>query len=212
MNTTPRPTGLTLEQLDQFYIEAAQTFIDEGWVPDDQDINEIISDLKRVNLFDSGYEIAKSLERSSLVCYEIDSECISYLDYLDCDKDELKTENIKQWVRETNPIPMYKVGDCVTVIHAINIEIQPSQVLWIHSIREDTAEYVASKKEKSNGGFIITYEKMEVNTCLVNPVKKCGNCDSYCECVLTGKKLEDNACDTFDGSYYLFEKNQEESN
>ena len=211
MNTTPRPTGLTSEQLDQFYREAAQTFIDEGWVPDDQDINDIIADLKRVCLFDSGYEIAKSLERSSFVCYEIDSECISYLDYLDCEKDEFKTENIKQWVRDTNPIPMYKVGDCVTVIHAINIELQPSQILWIHSIREDTAEYVVSKEEKSNGGFIITYEKTEANTCLFKPAKKCCNCDSFCECGLTGKKLEDNACDMFDDSYCQFKKNQEEA-
>lgn len=205
-----RPTGITPEQKQKFFKEVAQTLINEGWA-NTKDVEKVVDDLSNIDFFDSGYEIAKDLESRSFGRYNINTQCIEYLDFLDSDKDNIKRQNIKEWVKETNPVFSYKVGDCLTVISSINRELQPSQKVWIHSIHEDTAEYVVSKVEKSNGGFLIPYEKMEANTCLFRSDNKCGDCDSFCECGLTGKKMDDKACEMFDDSYYQFKKKKEEA-
>lgn len=166
-NTINRPNKISEEQQNEFYREAAQTFIDEGWVNSDTQMNDIMNDLMWLDLWDSGYEMAKCLERNSFIIYNINSSCVEFLESLDSERDDIIRQNVKEWVKETNPVPVYRVGDCLTLIGAINIELQPSQIVWIHSVREDTAEYVVSKEEKSNGGFIIPYEKVQANARLI---------------------------------------------
>ena len=39
----------------------------------------------------------------------------------------------------------------------------------------------------------------------------CGNCDSFCECGLIGKKQNDPACEMFYDGYYQFKKRKEKA-
>lgn len=59
----------------------------------------------------NGYEYAKALE--DLGAYDIDSYIVENLDYINTMLYELNKVNVKNWVKENNIKPIYKVGDLV---------------------------------------------------------------------------------------------------
>lgn len=150
-----RPNFVTEKQKEAFYRLNAQYIIDNGWSEDN--VDDIASDLKTVSLGDSGYEIAKSLERG-YCCYEIETEFIEFLDSLWSYYDELKTGNVISWVNATNPQHKFNVGD--------RLMYKENEVL-VYELLENRAMYIINKDIKTKGGTLIPYEIIDEQANLI---------------------------------------------
>lgn len=144
-----RPNFVTDQQKEAFYALNAQKIIDNGWSEDE--IEDIICDLKEISLSESGYEIAKSLEIKNCY-YEIDTEFIEFLDGLSYEYDQLKTQNVKEWVKGKSPQPKFKVGDKL---------IYKDKEVLVYGIHEETARYIINDDIKIKGGKLIPYEEID---------------------------------------------------
>lgn len=63
-------------------------------------------DVADIYINDSGYEIAKKLERG-LASYKIDTAFIEYLDQFSYHKGEILRANVEAWVKAHNPQPKF---------------------------------------------------------------------------------------------------------
>ena len=80
--TKERPIELSHSQKESVYKKLAKEIIDNDW--SDDNIEDIILDLKSLSFSNSGYEKAKELESFNAKCsYSIDTEFILKCVYLD---------------------------------------------------------------------------------------------------------------------------------
>ncbi len=165
--TRTRPTKITEAQREQMYKDIAQDIINKGFIESaDEDIDEIISDLKAVDLKDTGFEIAKDLERQSCL-YDFSPDFIEFLNDLLWREKEILTENVKQWVRVVNPQPKYKQGDKIEIVNAFSRSFNVGDIRYVMSVREIDATYSVSTEYPATKGTIIEYERLEENTKLI---------------------------------------------
>jgi hypothetical protein len=161
-----RPTKLTKQQEDDFYLNQAKDLIDKEY--SFSDIEDVIEDLKYLYPFnDNGFEMAKSLESSSrLADYEIDVEFCEWLDCLHYAYSKIENQNIKDWVAAHNPQPKFETGTKLLIVENLNHKLKKDMIVYVNGGRPEEAVYWINVDPKQYGGTIIAYEKVE-QCCIV---------------------------------------------
>jgi len=157
-----RPTKLTEKQETEIWQKLAKEVIESGW--SDDDIDDIIEDLQNLSMSDSGYEKAKDLERfSSKASYDIDTSFVEWLDMLDSDFNDARSENVKLWVIAHDIKPKYEKGTQLIVKEYISRspELATGKVLFINGLHENEAQYLVSNYKDSKRNLVIDYERIE---------------------------------------------------
>jgi len=142
-----RPTIRDLEDNDLLKI-AKEVF--EAWEGDfktsdisEDDIFNAIKDIRNSN----GFEYAKHLE-SSYSAWKIDSTIVEALDGIQWSLYDAQKAKEKEWVRENNITPLYKVGDIVSYKRGKNS---------IYEIDYEYAKYRINT-DKENTKAIVNFE------------------------------------------------------
>jgi hypothetical protein len=156
-----RPTKMSAEQQRDLYLEIAQEIIDEGW--SESNIEDIAQDVSEISFNDSGYEIAKDLERHKKAYYDIDTSFIEFLDDLSWKKRERIQENVKTWVLAHNPKPKFEKGQKLIVDTSLDYEKKKGVVVFVTGVSEKTACYLIDENQERAGGTVIAYERVESN-------------------------------------------------
>lgn len=156
-----RPTKITDQQEEKMFIDLAKDCIKQQFSSDDEET--IAEDLKELSFCDSGYEKAKDLESNGNASYEIDSEFIDWLDWIDHKRSEILSENIKLWVKAHNPQRKFEKGTKLKVIKTLNHEKKEGIIVYITGIREEEANYLIHTDSEYKGGTVISFEKVESN-------------------------------------------------
>lgn len=158
--TMERPTKLTEAQEEQFFKDMARKIIEDGHSRDD--IEEIIEDLKKLSLSDSGFEMAKELE-DRYCAYDIDSSFIEFLEGFGYGKGSRIKENVIAWVKAHDIKPKLKKGDKLKVNTCISFTYKPGNEIFITGIQPETANYTVWEDMDRNGGYLFAYEQIENN-------------------------------------------------
>lgn len=159
-----RPTSITKQQEEEMYMSLAKQIVNQGYSTDPAEL--ISEDLKDLSLNDSGYEMAKSLERRGKAFYEIDSDFIAFLEGLGFEKQKILTENVRTWVKAHNPQPLLKQYDRLRIFFDLsnsNKELHAGNVVYVTGIYEKDACYTLSLNPTRKGGYLVPYEKAEAN-------------------------------------------------
>jgi hypothetical protein len=158
--TKHRPTKATEAQLQAFYHEIAEEIISEGWAEDDMEA--VMHDVVNISSYDSGYEIAKSLEGFySKGHYDIDTEFIEFLDNFSWRKQDLLEANVRTWVIAHNPQPKFQQGQALMPSNSTNRSLPNGKVVYVTGFREDRACYLIHEDKEMKGGIVIAYEEVE---------------------------------------------------
>jgi len=158
--TKARPLKLTIKLENDFWLRMAKEVIIETWCSEQENIEDIVSDLSELSMSDSGYEMAKDLENGKCD-WEIDSELIAFLENLSWGKIDEYKKLVKEWVTIHNPQPIFSIGTKLMVEAGLNSKIKTGQTIWITGINKDTAEYLYWDDPNHNGGYVKTYEQIE---------------------------------------------------
>lgn len=154
-----RPTKITEKQREQMYVNIAQEIVDNGW---GDDVEEIVSDLKKISFYDNGYEIAKKLENE---CgWSIEVEMIDFLDSLGWSERQIKEKNIEGWVKCTKPILKYPIGTKLNIVSAFTRSYKVSDIVYVNAIYGKSAQYGISLTNDSKTNTMIDFEVLELNT------------------------------------------------
>lgn len=165
--TKERPTKATEQQLRKFYEETAEEIIDNDW--SNSDIEDIIIDLSNLDMSDNGYIVAKRLDDySNKASYNINPCFVDFLDNLSWEKSNLVRQNIKDWVKAHNPKPKLKKGDELIVKTPLFFGNKIDSIIYITGIKEEEACYLMHEDKNNNGGYVISFEKVEENCKLSN--------------------------------------------
>lgn len=164
--TSERPNFITDEQKEQMYRDIAQEIINEGYIEFNEDIEDIVSDLKSVNFNQSGYEIAKDLEFMGC-SYVFDSDFIGFLSDLEFKEDEFKNENVKAWVKAYNPQPKLKEGAKIEITNKFAWSFNIGDVRYINGYDKKMARYKVSVEYPCDRSTLIAYEVIEQNSQII---------------------------------------------
>lgn len=155
-----RPNTITEEQLDNFYKENAKFIIKNEWSDDDEEF--IIKALKRIAPFnDNGYELAKDLERDNIAYFDIDVDFISWLDDLNYNYNNIKRQNVKDWVKAHNPKPKFEIGTELNFKSKLYYKHDISKSLYVTGYDSSEAKYILHKDPNHQGGTLVEYEEVE---------------------------------------------------
>lgn len=166
-----RPTEITEQQEKDYLQKVAEEIVANGW--SDNDIEDIVYDLQDISNEYSGYEIAKKLEGyRSKSSYKINTEFIEFLDFFETEKDDILKENVKEWVKAFNPKPIFKEGDCIIINNKLNFHLKEGSIMFVTGINEEEANYYIHEEKDRNGGYVLTYEKVESNCKIYNNENK----------------------------------------
>lgn len=155
-----RPTKATDAQLQAFYKEYAEEIIENGWAVDD--LEDVVHDVSNISSYDSGYEIAKSLEGyGSRGSYDIDTSFIEFLDDFSWRKQELLDNNVKLWAQAHNIQPKFSKGQKLIVEQGLNREYVKGCIVYVNGFSIDRACYWIDQDKERNGGTVLAYEKVE---------------------------------------------------
>lgn len=145
--TQNRPTIRDLE--DDVLLKIANDLFEEynrNFEDSDIDVDSIFHSIKDIG-DKNGYTYAKHLEEN-YDAYDIDSIIVEALDSISCDLYRAQQKKEKEWVRENNITPLYKVGDIVSYKRGKNS---------IHEIDYEYAKYRINT-DKENTKAIVNFE------------------------------------------------------
>ena len=157
-----RPIGITDEQKKEILTEVAENIIE--WDISNDNIETIIEDLEgMLDSNDTGFEMAKKIDESFNYSgsYEMNSTFVELLESIDSLKRDKQCINIQKWVKENNIKPKHKKGDKFTLKASAFFRYSVGDVVYINSLKEDTANYVIDKDPNRKGGRIVKYEEFE---------------------------------------------------
>lgn len=162
---TKRPDFITKKQEDKLYSNLANEIFLNDWCDSNEDIEEVINDLKNLNFDENGYYNAKQLESNGEAWYNIDSEFVNFLDNIQYLIDDLKTKNVEEWVKIHDIKPKLNLNDKLKVINKIpkTINIFPGDTIYINNIVYSQAIYLISKEKNNNRNFLVNFEDLENN-------------------------------------------------
>lgn len=163
-----RPSTLTDSQLKSFYKKMAKEILKNKYSESDE--KDIVDDLTNLYPFrDSGFEMAKELERwKANADYEIDSEFIGWLESLESEYDDEVQANVKDWVKAHDVKPKFDLGISLTVEIPLYRGNKIGEIVFVTGIKKETAEYYIHQDKDRNGGYVLSYEKVESN-CSLTP-------------------------------------------
>jgi len=153
-----RPTKITEQQEQDYYKKVAEEIIKWQWT--DDDLEDVLYDVTRISANDSGYEIAKDLERGR-ASYDIDTPFIEYLDDFGYHKSQILQKNVEDWVKAHNPQPKFQKGQKLIVETTLNYEKKKGAIVFVTGFSEKSGCYLIDENEKRQGGTVIAYEKVE---------------------------------------------------
>lgn len=161
-----RPKTITEDQKAAFFLKAAKEIVKQGYSSNDPE--DIASDLSKLSMTDTGYEMAKELEDSGMdASYNIGSQFIEYLEIFSMDYFDVITGNVKDWVRAHNILPKYKFGDKLEIPKNVILGIKGG-IVYVTGIKKETAEYLIYEDPNHKGGFVLAFEKIELNCKKIN--------------------------------------------
>ena len=165
-----RPTTLSSEQKEKFFIEMAQEIIKEGYST--SDVEDIAHDLSESSFsYKTGFEIAKDLDHGySSASYDFNSGFIAFLEDLSYEYGKRVDENVKDWVKAFNIKPALKLGDKLMVNEPISHCFKKDETIFVNNVKEDEARYTVSTDPKQNCGFVIAFEKIEAKCTLIKNI------------------------------------------
>jgi hypothetical protein len=123
-------------------------------------LEDVIYDVSRISTNDSGYEIAKDLERGRAY-YDIDTQFIEYLDDFGYGKRKILEKNVSDWVNAHNPKPKFEIGSKLIVNKSMYFRNVIGEIVFVNGYSKGQACYLVDKDPKRNGGTVISYEKVE---------------------------------------------------
>ena len=168
--TTVRPKGLTDDQQLILYTKFASEIRKNKWSK--STIEEIVSDLKDINLNDDGYEVAKKFESRLLSGrYDIDTQFVEYLDCLSHEEDSIHRKNVKDWVKAHNIKPKYATGTMLIIDTTLNYHQKKGNTVYINGLNKEEAYYLIHEDPDRKGGIVVPYEIVE-ERCSVMATKK----------------------------------------
>lgn len=155
-----RPTKPTNQQIEEFWAKMAEEILDNNFSTSDKE--DIISDLKNLSLYDTGFEMAKELdEPNANANYEIDSSFIEWLESLSWEYRSLNDKNVKHWVSVFNPEHKYLKGQALLVNENLDREYTKGKIVYVTGFSLEKACYLISEDKNRNGGTVLAYEKVE---------------------------------------------------
>lgn len=162
-----RPKKLTEKQQKELYEQLAQQIIDEDW--SSGDIEDIVKDLKNLSRRDSGYELAKELERSWNVSYTIKTDFIEWLDDFDRKHYEVISEYQKRWVKAHNIEPKIETGVELSINKSIGYckELRLANTIFINGYDKEIGKYLVWPEKYSKRNYLINYEEIESNCTVI---------------------------------------------
>jgi len=135
-----RPKGLTDLQRQNLTKKLAAEIIDNGW--SDSDISDILLDLDFLPEWESGFELAKELDRNiSAGRYKVDAEFIEWLDTFGFRFAETKLKNLKAWVAAHNIKPKFVKGQKLKIINKMPFFLGFFDTIYINYVDKKRAMY-----------------------------------------------------------------------
>ncbi len=157
--TITRPTALTAEQAVEFYHSEAAKIIKHGFSKSSQ--HGVFLDLKEVDPSDTGFEIAEKLKNNGCGQYNVDSMFVEWLEMMINEREDLLQQNVKQWVKYTNPVAKFSRGQKIALNRNFTGIGKTGAEFYITGIKQETAVYYVWEQPDNNGGYIIPYEQAE---------------------------------------------------
>lgn len=163
MFTKTRPNKLTPAQSDRIYEKLATAIIDNNWC--DADIDDIVTDLKKLYFSDTGFEIAKNLELFSKNSYDMNIDFIEWLEYIEIEFKNEITNNVKKWVIAHNITPKFEKHSKLLIENFIAKSpiLKENNIIFINGFNEKEAKYYVYNVLNSKSNIILDYELIENN-------------------------------------------------
>lgn len=166
--TKERPIELSHSQKESVYKKLAKEIIDNDW--SDDNIEDIILDLKGLSFTNSGYEKAKELEGfNAKASYSIDTSFIEWLDDFHSSFSDLIEENQRRWVIAHNVKPKIKIGQQLIIDKSFSRakDLKTGKTIFINGYKLETGMYLVNEKPSNNSNYIVSYESIEENCNLI---------------------------------------------
>ena len=154
-----RPTKITKQQEEKLLLKLSNEVIEENFSSDC--VEDIAEDLRKLSTYDSGYEMAKSLESNGNCRYDIDSRFIDWLDFCNQERDYVLNDNIRLWVKAHDVKSKYKKGNKLKVLEPLTYGVNVSDDIYITGVKSKEANYLIDKDPNRNGGIMIPFERVE---------------------------------------------------
>lgn len=165
--TKERPKKITEEQENTFCTNVANEIIKNGWSK--SDVEDIVHDLKELELNENGYELAKRLEDFGMQGdYKIDPMFVEFLDCIGSDKNDILRKNVKDWVKAHDVKPKFSKGDCLIINESIFWKSKVGSEVYITGMKLEEGVYYVHENKDNNGGYVIPYETIEQKCTLKN--------------------------------------------
>ena len=164
-----RPKAITPDQKEAYISEFAQEIKDEGFT--NSPIKFIKEDLENQDINDDGYSIAKKLESNGKGIYKFNSMFVEFLDSFSDGINDIIKENVKKWVKENNIKPKFNNKQRLKVITKLSFDLPTDSIIYIYLVNEEHAYYVINQDINDEGGYVISYEKIEANCELLKSFK-----------------------------------------
>jgi hypothetical protein len=168
-----RPLSLSDIQKESVYKQLAEEIIENDW--SDDNIEDIISDLKSLSFSNSGYEKAKELESfNAKASYSIGAEFIEFLDWFSNPFDDLIEENQRRWVSAHKIQPKIKIGQELIINERFSRakDLQIGKTIFVNGYKLETGMYLVNEKNESSSNYIVSYESIEENCKLVTELNE----------------------------------------
>ncbi len=162
-----RPTELTPQQKEELYGKLAVDMIKEQHVNDHFDVEEIAQDLADLYLGYSGFEMAKYLQNNGSCDYEFNGDLVDFLDNIQYEVHSVLNETVKLWVKSHGITPKLEQGTALRINETLNIKLKKGEEVYITGIRLEEGIYLLSQDKNKQGGYLITYEKVEANCTII---------------------------------------------
>jgi hypothetical protein len=162
-----RPTQITSQQEEEMYAKFAEEIIDNDYSKNDAET--IIKDLKELSWLDSGFEKAQKLYSDGMASYEFSGDFIDWLDDMKYERDLIIKENVKLWVKAHNPKPKLEKGAKLEIVESLGLvkDLRSGTVVYVTGFNMEEAYYTVSTNPNKKGGYVIAFEKVELNCSLM---------------------------------------------
>jgi len=165
INIIPRPLELPKAELTEVLRKFVDQILKTNSVTRYTTKEEIVAELMQLDqytLSDDGYEIAKELEDVHSGCLNFNAQLVEELDCVSNFLDDKLRENTKNWVKNNNIIPTYKIGDKFEFVNEPNYIINlKEKVFYITSINTELGYYLIDADRNMKGGLVTVFEKLE---------------------------------------------------
>lgn len=161
-----RPTSATEQQKEEIYLNLAEEIIKNNYSSGDKE--DIVEDLKKLSLNDSGFEKAKNLDSNGNALYRFDGDFIDFLENIDFEFEKKKRENVKLWFEANSIKPIFEVGQKLKIVSSLNFKLKKDEVVYVNRIKYDEAVYLIDHNPEKKGGVVIPFEDVESNCIITN--------------------------------------------